>query len=65
MVYRHRIGERKMMKCGLFATIIDYKDRHNITVKMSDGSTLYKRSYTDFTRKNIDPARTIKKYISR
>ena len=56
--HHKRIGETKLMRCGLTATITEYYHRHDITVKVSDGSVLYKRTYTDFCRGSIDPAKT-------
>ena len=41
--HHKRIGETKLMRCGLTATITEYYHRHDITVKVSDGSVLYKR----------------------
>ena len=60
--YDNRIGEQKRMKCGLIATITQYYNRHDITVKMSNGTTIYKRTYTDFTQGNINPNKTRQKY---
>ena len=61
--YENRIGEQKTMKCGLTATITNYYNRHDITVKLSNGNTVYKRTYTDFTQGNIDPNKIRQKYI--
>ena len=51
-----------MMRCGVTATITEYHDRHDITVETSDGYTLYKRTYTDFTMGRIDQMRVAKRY---
>ena len=43
-----RIGERRMMVCGSFCTIVDYKSSHDITVRFDDGVTFTKKYYRDF-----------------
>lgn len=42
-----RIGERRQMKNGLWATIIDYKISRKITIRFDNG-VIKKGSYTDF-----------------
>ena len=43
-----RTGERRMMNCGMGATIIEYKNCENITVKFTDGTIVCDKSYADF-----------------
>ena len=35
---KDRIGETRMMNCGVEATIVKYNNRHDITVQFTDGS---------------------------
>ena len=47
------IGERRMMKCGLEATIIRYGSSRDIDVQFEDGQVVYHRDYTSFKRGTI------------
>lgn len=46
--FNPRLGERRLMNCGDYATIIRYKDAHNIDVMFDTGELLYNRSYNTF-----------------
>ena len=50
-----RIGEKRMMKCGLEATIIRYGSSMDIDVKFEDGQVVYKRTYNNFIKGVIAP----------
>ena len=52
---KERIGETRMMKCGLNCTIIEYKDRNHITVQFETGEIVPRRSYALFTKGDIRP----------
>ena len=43
-----RIGETRVMNCGMKATIIEYNEAHDITICFEDGLILYHKYYTDF-----------------
>ncbi len=48
-IERHKyIGISKQMNCGMNATIIDYINKGNITVKFDDGTVISNRSYGNF-----------------
>ena len=48
-----RTGETKLMNNGQTATIIEYNNATNITVKFSDGTIVKNRRYLSFKRGNI------------
>lgn len=48
-----RIGEIKMMKCGMKCKIIDYIAYNNITVQFEDGHIFKNREYSEFKRGSI------------
>ena len=50
-----RIGEKRMMKCGLEATIIRYGGCNDIDVQFEDGQAVYQRTYVEFKRGSISP----------
>ncbi len=52
---KERIGEKRMMKCGLECAIIEYKDRDHITVQFETGEIVPRRSYTLFIKGEIHP----------
>lgn len=43
-----RIGETRQMKCGLSATIIEYRNSHDIDIKFEDGVLALHKYYRDF-----------------
>ena len=43
-----RVGKSKKMKCGEIATIIDYKNAHNIIIKFDKTGEIIKCEYGDF-----------------
>ena len=45
-----RLGERRLMNCGLYAEIIEYKNSTNITVKFEDGTISSNKQYGAFNR---------------
>lgn len=50
---KDRLGETRMMNCGVEATIIKYNNRHDITVQFVDGSLNEHKSYGEFLRGEI------------
>ena len=57
------IGEKRMMNCGLVATIIRYGSSHDIDVQFEDGQVVHRRDYTSFKKGEIvppiDPRKTV------
>ena len=49
----NRLGETKMMNCGMEATIIRYSRRDDIDVRFEDGTVIEHRQYNQFERGNI------------
>ena len=47
-----RTGERRLMNCGLWAEIIEYKNSRNVTVKLEDG-TIKNTTYQAFKNGGI------------
>jgi uncharacterized ParB-like nuclease family protein len=52
---KSRLGEKRMMNCGLEATIIRYGSAIDIDVQFEDGQVVYKRTYTAFKKGKIAP----------
>ena len=55
-----KIGEKYLMHCGMYATIIQYNNPNDITVQFDDGAIAQKKSYKSFRKgairnPNIDP----------
>ena len=50
---KDRTGEKRMMNCGLEATIIRYGSAIDIDVQFEDGQVVYKRTYTAFKKGTI------------
>lgn len=48
-----RLGERKLMNCGKYATIITYRNCDDIDVQFDDGIVVYNRKYSAFFRGTI------------
>lgn len=48
-------GERRLMKCGLWAEIIEYRGCKDIDVKLDNGIILYNRRYDLFKNRNLTP----------
>ena len=49
----NRLGETKMMNCGMEATIIQYKNAMDIDVRFEDGSMVKHKSYSKFKKGEI------------
>ena len=49
----NRLGETRMMKCGMEATIIQYKNAMDIDVRFEDGAVVEHRRYAQFKGGNI------------
>ena len=49
------IGEKRMMNCGLEATIIRYGSCHDIDVQFEDGQVVYHSYYSSFKKGEIAP----------
>ena len=52
-VAENRLGETRMMNCGMEATIIRYNGVHDIDVRFEDGTVVEHKSYSKFKRGNI------------
>ena len=52
--YSH-VGEKRMMNCGLEATIIRYGSSRDIDVQFEDGQVVYHRDYFSFQKGSISP----------
>ena len=48
-----RLGETRMMNCGMEATIIRYNETHDIDVRFEDGTVVEHKKYGDFKRGSI------------
>lgn len=48
-----RLGETRMMNCGMEATIIRYEKNTNIDVRFEDGSVVEHKAYGNFKRGEI------------
>ena len=48
-----RLGETRMMNCGMEATIIQYKNAMDIDVRFEDGSVVEHKAYGNFKRGGI------------
>ena len=51
--YNERVGETRMMNCGMEATIIEYFGADDITVQFEDGTIRRNKRYYNFKRGNI------------
>ena len=49
----NRLGETKMMNCGMEATIIQYKNAMDIDVRFEDGSMVEHKAYSAFKKGEI------------
>jgi len=49
----NRLGEKKIMNCGMKATIIKYNNSKDITVKFTDGYVSKNREYKEFIKGKI------------
>ena len=49
----NRLGETKMMNCGMEATIIQYKNAMDIDVRFEDGTVVKHKSYSKFKKGGI------------
>lgn len=59
-----RIHEKAVMHCGMECEIIAYRNRHDIDVKFTDGTTLFNKSYINFQLRTIQNPNIDKKYMS-
>ena len=50
---KNRLGETRMMKCGMEATIIRYNRCDNINVRFEDGAVVKHRKYREFKKGEI------------
>lgn len=58
-----RIGEKRMMHCGLEAEIVEYASKDNIDIRFSDGCVVKGKSYKNFRSGEIKhPAIAISSY---
>lgn len=60
----NRLGETRMMNCGMECTIIAYEDRRHICVKFKDGTRVVNKTYHSFQNgliRNPSVKRTYKK----
>lgn len=60
----NRLGETRMMNCGMECTIIAYEDRRHICVKFKDGTRVANKTYHSFQNgliRNPSVKRTYKK----
>ena len=48
-----RIGETRLMNCGMKATIVDYKNAENIDIEFEDGVVVTYKAYNSFKNGNI------------
>ena len=48
-----RLGETRMMNCGMEATIIRYENNRDIDVRFEDGTVAKHRTYNQFKKGNI------------
>ena len=53
--FKDRTGEKRMMNCGLEATIIRYGSAIDIDVQFEDGQVVYHRDYFSFQKGEIAP----------
>lgn len=56
-VKKNRIGERRMMNCGEYATIIAYRSRLDLDVQFDDKSVSLGRNYSNFKAGSIGKPR--------
>ena len=58
-----RTGEKRMMNCGLEATIIRYGGCNDIDIQFEDGQVVYHKQYSSFQKgmiaPPIDPRKTV------
>lgn len=60
-----RVGEKKVMNCGMRAEIIEYKSRKDITIKFDDDTIVPHKRYMDFINGRIQNPNLPKKVSSR
>lgn len=49
-----RLGERRLMKCGAYCTIIEYNKYDDISVKFEDGTLIKNKTYSHFKKREIN-----------
>ena len=49
----HRLGEKRVMNCGMYAKIIRYKSSNDMDVQFEDGYISRNRTYAEFVRGSI------------
>lgn len=55
---KDHVGEKRMMKSGVEATIIKYNNCKDIDVALSNGDVLFNKRYEAFIRGEINPSKT-------
>lgn len=63
--FNNRTGETRIMNCGMQATIINYKNSHDISIKFEDGTILEHKYYGDFKNGKIENPKLKKDYQNR
>ena len=51
----NRVGEKRIMNCGLVAEIIQYRKANDIDVRFEDGQIVFKKAYKEFSLGRIAP----------
>ena len=51
--FKHITGQRQMMNCGLYATVIADRGAHDIDVQFDDGTIVYNKDRSNFNKGNI------------
>lgn len=50
---KNRIGEKRMMNCGMIAEIIEYRGVHDIDIMLEDGRILKHKAYHNFLKGSL------------
>jgi len=61
--FKDRTGEKRMMNCGLEATIIRYGSSRDIDVQFEDGQVVYHKDYFSFQKGRIAPPKDPRKTV--
>lgn len=56
--YKYITGQRKIMKCGLYATVIEDRGAHDIDVQFDDGTIVRNKDRANFNKGNISVPRS-------
>ena len=57
--HSERLGESKVMKCGLLCTIIEYNNYNNVIVEFENNNGTKKITYNQFLKGNVKPIENI------